>query len=641
MRFCGGPVDDRLADACSLLRHRGPDHWGTWAFQTESFSVSLGAARLAVLDPRAHADQPLHRNGRHHLVYNGELYNFRELREELTDLGERFVTEGDTEVVLTACARWGTDALSRLDGMFALAFFDSQTRSGFLARDPRGIKPLFYAVAGSELFFASELRALTRLGAWRKDVDAGSVLQHLVFGYIDAPATMYRAAWRLAPGQVLSFGPSGISEPRGYFERVEQPFPAYGEADYPAARVAIRRAIGDAVARQRVADVPVGAFLSGGLDSSIVVSHLAEATPGPVHTFCVGYADAGSYDESGFARVAARAFGTHHEEVIMTESDVLAAVPRVLDHLGEPFGDSSIIPSSLISAVARRFVTVALSGDGGDELFGGYWRYLAHQTLASFKSVPAIIRKGVLIPAVSLLAVSRASSLGNRARQFRKMLRAEGAEDALRRHVEWSRILPGDARSLFLDSSLVDRAVQSMLDRSVATPQASVQTIGATLATGRDPLDEILRFDLAHQLPSDMLHKVDLASMMHSLEVRVPLLDSAVVNEALRMPSSFKIHRGLRKRILVDAYRGRLPDEILDRPKQGFEVPVGELLRGPLRGLFHDIVRAESLESFGLINARSVERLFNDHLHYRADYADLLWALLSLCWWQTRRVEPT
>jgi len=625
-------------DALGALNHRGPDHSGFWEFKSDKVSITVGAARLAVLDPRADANQPFHRGGRYHLVYNGEVYNFRELRCELISLGETFATVGDTEVVLAACAKWGVEGLRRLNGMWALAFFDSHEQSGFLARDPMGIKPLMYAVHGRDLVFASEVRALARLGSWRKEVDAGALVQHLVFGYIADPATIYRAAWRLPPGHSLSFGPSGISEARRYDSA-----PASGgqaESDYGDARRLVRRLIGDAVAQQRVSDVPIGAFLSGGLDSSIVVSHLAECTPGPVRTFCVGYCDQQSYDERHYARLVASRFGTRHEEVVLSERDVLDAIPRVLDHMGEPVGDSSIVPTSLVSQAARQFVTVALSGDGGDELFGGYWRYLAHQTLESYLRLPQFLRQGVIEPLHSTLAVSRSSNWGNRARQFRKLIRTN-SNDPMARHAAWSRILSDDAAQLFLDPALVGNAVESMLTRA-RTANVRSRDPGAASARQEtrppdDPLNDILRFDLSHQLSADMLHKVDLASMMHSLEVRVPLLDLAVVEAVALMPSSWKIYRGLRKRILVDAYRGHLPGEILDRPKQGFEVPIGELLRGPLREMFHDTVRKETIESFGLLSFPAVESIYAAHCARRADHADLLWALLSLCWWAKRR----
>jgi asparagine synthase (glutamine-hydrolysing) len=347
------------------------------------------------------------------------------------------------------------------------------------------------------------------------------------------------------------------------------------------------------------------------------------------------------YDESRYARLVANRLGTRHEEIVLTERDVLTAIPRILDHLREPVGDSSIVPTSLVSQVARQLVTVALSGDGGDELFGGYWRYLAHQSLESYLRIPAMIRRGAIEPLVSLLAISRSSSLGNRARQFRKLLRAD-SDNAMARHLAWSRILPDEATSLFRDPSAVEQCLRSMLDRigSIMAPGSMRPNLGHPSNGGQaavaDPLNAILHFDLMCQLPADMLHKVDLASMMHSLEVRVPLLDQAVIAAAAQMPSSWKIHRGLRKRILLDAYRGHLPDEVLDRPKQGFEVPIGEMLRGPLRDLFHDVVRRDVIDSLGILSHPAVQSIYEAHSARRADFADVLWAILSLCWWQSK-----
>ncbi len=625
VRFDGRPIERAFVEsACERLRHRGPDHLGVWVdgARTSGLHVGLGAARLAVLDPRSQAHQPFHREDRFHLVYNGELYNYRELRRELTTADDTFATDGDTEVVLAACARWGVDALRRLDGMWALAFYDARERRGFVARDPVGIKPMLYAADNDELVFASELRALSCLGEWDRTIDPRAVAGHLTFGYIVHPLTIHVGARRLAPGHVLVFDAKGASEPMR-FKELPGGSKKDAPCDYTHSYASLRRRIADAVARQRVADVPIGAFLSGGLDSSIVAYHLAEATPKPIRTFAVGFADQRTYDERHFARLVADRIGSRHEEVVLTQRVVLDAIPGILDHLGEPVGDSSIIPTSLVSRVARRFVTVALSGDGGDELFGGYWRYLAHATLKSYQRIPSLVRTLLIEPLLRTMSSSRSSSIGNRVRQWRKLLRGSDL-DALARHLAWSRILAPEAESLFLDRTIVAECLRE------TSQQAERMTDGSN---HNDPLNRIMAFDLRHQLPGDMLHKVDLASMMHSLEVRVPLLDHAVIEAAASIPSNWKIDRGLRKRILVDAYRGVLPDAVLDRPKQGFEVPVGEFLRGPMREMFHDVVTRTAVASFGLISYPAVETLFTDHFHRRADHADLLWALLSLCWW--------
>jgi asparagine synthase (glutamine-hydrolysing) len=621
------PVDrEPLSRACAAMKHRGPDDTGIWTARSERVAAGLGVVRLAVLDPGPAASQPMHDpTGRYHLAYNGEVYNFRDLRREMSAGGDRFVTDSDTEVVLAAFARWGIDALNRFNGMWALAFYDSLNGTGFLARDRFGIKPLFHCEDAGRLYFASELPALLELGDWDRALDEHALVQHLRFGYIAHPATICRRARRLAPGCYLPFGPSGPSEPKPYYTppiRGE----VIGDDSYKEASGRVRRLLSDAVVRRRVSDVPIGVLLSGGLDSSIVVCHLAAATGQPVKTFAVGHADQPHYDETEYARLVADHFGTDHRELLLTRDDILAALPRVLDHLGEPVGDSSVIPTALICEFAARHVTVALSGDGGDELFGGYWRYLGHEAIRAYHRVPEPIRRLLLEPLFAGMSSSKSSGLGNRVRQYRKLLRG-ATEDPLARHLAWSRILAPEAEDLFLRSAETADCDRRTLERA--------RELTADIESG-DALDRILAFDLRYGLPADMLQKVDLASMMHSLEVRVPFLDPAVVEHALSCPARFKVRGGLRKRILTDAYRGHLPDPVLDRGKMGFEVPMGEHLRGPLRGLFRDVVNRRTIESFALLSYEAVERIYDEHRQRRAEHADLLFALLSLCWWRSR-----
>ncbi len=630
VRFTDRGVEpDVVARMCEALRHRGPDHLGLYVSRRRR--VGLGATRLAVLDPSASAHQPMHRsNGRYHLVYNGEVYNFRDIRRELVGLGESFVTESDTEVVASACAMWGVDALAKFNGMFALAFFDEESECGFIARDRFGIKPLLTVDCDDGLLFASEFSALTLLGSFDRGVDDEALASHLQYGYIAHPRTIYRNVRRLPPGCYLEFSAQRCGEAKRYYALPESA--GADGLDYGEARRAVRRALADAVVRRRVSDVPIGAYLSGGLDSSIIVAHLAEAVGHPVTTFCVGYEGVGRYDESAYARLVAERFGTDHHELKLTEREVVDAIPSILDHLGEPVGDSSIIPTTLISRLARREVTVALSGDGGDELFGGYWRYMGHHSLDTYRRLPRWLRAGLIEPAMARASASKSSGLGNRSRQFRKMLRGGGG-DALTRHVAWSRILAPEAEDLFVDRSLAGTLDRAMVEHA--------QQLTSDVSKG-DPLQQVFAFDVQHQLPADMLQKVDLASMSQSLEVRVPFMDHHVVELAMSLPVSYKVHRGKRKRILVDAYRGILPDEVLDRPKQGFEVPIGEFLRGPLRDMFFDVVSRPTVESFGILSHDAVTRLYDEHLHRRAEHADVLFALLSLCWWKrTENSCPT
>lgn len=637
VRFDGEPIDpDRVRRAVGRLRHRGPDHAGVWS--DSRGATGLGAARLSVIDPSPHAHQPMtDPTGRFAVVFNGAIYNFRDLRTELEALGRTFHTLGDTEVVLQACAEWGTSALRRLDGMWALAFFDSQRSEGFAARDPAGIKPLYYSRDARRLLFASELAALSCLDARGIDerIDSESVVSLLSLGYILGPGTIHASIRNLPPGHAMTWSQSGAMEPRPFVTEAAAPSTP---DDYSVACAELRSRVGNAVCAQRVSDVPLGAFLSGGLDSSIVVKHLAEASGRTIDTFCVGYENVRAYDERAHARLVASRFGTRHHDVVLTERDVLAALPAVLDHLDEPFGDSSILPTALVSQFARRQVTVAMSGDGGDELFGGYWRYLGHAAMNAYRRLPRSFRFLIVEPLLGRMGVSRGGALRGRLRQVKKLLRAD-SDDPLSRHLAWSRILPPSSEDLFRSSSPgVPTATTRLRERLRRRAEELAHQ-------GDDWLAGILRFDMAVPLVDDMLRKVDRASMMHSLEVRVPLLDRRVVEFAMALPTRWKVSRGLRKRILVDAYRGHLPHEILDRPKQGFEVPIGEYLRGPLRGVFHDAVTPSTLTAIhGAggpdIDAAVVARLVQEHASRTGDHADVLFALLSLCWWWRRRATP-
>lgn len=639
--LAGRSVEPEVLDrACETMRHRGPDDSGTWYDTQSSMCVGLAATRLAVIDPTPGGRQPMvWGDGRFVIVFNGLIYNYRELREALIADGATLATQSDTEVALAACAKWGPAAFERFNGMWALAFYDRRERSGFISRDRFGIKPLFWVAHNQRFCFASEMRTLAAMGDWPADLNPAAVVHYVRYGYVAHPDTIYAAVRRLGPATYMPFDASGIGEPVRYYD---VPVRSTGAAvvDPAEARRQVRRALFQSVARRRVADVPIGAFLSGGLDSSIVVAHLAEVTSGPVKTFSVGYAEHAAYDETRFARSVAQRFGTEHYELKVSYDDVIDLLPRMLDHLGEPFFDSSILPTAIVAEFARRHVTVSLSGDGGDELFGGYWRYVAQGWCERYYRLPRRMRSWLIEPIMRTVAVSKSSGLGNRVRQFRKLLRAGGG-DALARHIAWSRILAPEARDVLRfpddegpsptpgkggvpglrcvdgDDAMFDRLLTDTSDCDPA-----------------DPLNRILAFDLQYGLPSDMLHKVDLASMYHSLEVRVPFLDPDVVAVATSLPSSMKVGSFGGKTILKEAYAGILPGEILHRSKQGFEVPIGEFLRGRLREMFLDTVTRPVIESFGMLDYDAVQRVYADHCARRGEHADLLFALLSLCWWR-------
>ncbi len=637
MDFAGRSIERAaMLAAQDSLRHRGPDSAGIHIDQKPGWAVGLASTRLAIIDPSPGGHQPMiTSDGQCALVFNGIIYNYRELGAELRAAGVEFSSQCDSEVVLEACRRWGVDALSRFDGMWALAFVDMNRRCGFLARDSAGIKPLLFAHATDRLFFASEMRALRVFDDWPRDLRSTALIQYLRYGYFPHPETVYKSAYRLSPGTCLKFDESGIhgAQPFTAAATINQP-----QQDRPIADLThqVRRTMLHAVSRRRVADVPIGAFLSGGIDSSIIVAHLAELSGDAIQTFATGWTDQHAYDETRYARLVAKRFGTHHHELITSFDEVLDVLPAMLDHLGEPFFDSSILPTALLARFARKHVTVCLSGDGGDELFGGYWRYQAQRFYESYRRWPRWLRTNVIERWSRSASISKSTMIGNRARQFRKLWRAD-SNDPFIRHLAWSRILAPEAIGIIVDSSqaaLNDDWYVRMFGESTCNGHA-------THANGSDSLNAIMAFDRRYSLPGDMLHKVDLASMRHSLEVRVPFLDADVVKLAASIPSNLKVNEHGGKWILRQAYRGVLPDEILDRPKMGFEVPIGEFLRDQLQPMFNDVVSRSTVESLGILDYDAIRGVYENHCMRRGEHADLLFALLSLCWWRSREKVMT
>jgi asparagine synthase (glutamine-hydrolysing) len=620
--------EDLLRAFCHRLRHRGPDDTGIWTHHGDGFSVGLAHTRLAVIDPTPHGHQPMvDPAGRHAVSYNGELYNFRELQPSIR---APLHTACDTEVVLHACRESGPDALGRFDGMWALAYVDVDTRTGHLSRDPFGIKPLYYARHDGRLLFASELSALRHVPDLPLDIDREALSFYLHLGWIPHPWTIYRAVRKLPPGCRLGFTADGPRPPQRYHTIDRR-----GDSDLTFAEAAreVRARVEAAVERQRIADVPLGAFLSGGLDSSIITACMARAGGAPVQTFSIGYADQPAYDETDYARLVARRFGTGHHHFKLSFSDVLAAVEPLLDHLGEPFADSSLLPTFLVSSQTRRHVTVALSGDGGDELFGGYWRYLGHHYLARYHRVPAPLRQRVIEPVLQRLPAARSSPWLNRLRQARKLV-AGDREDPIERHLAWARAIDEPTAAALVGPRPASETTRTL--RRIYRDAPGEWSRWPVPPYAPDALSHILLADLAVGLPADMLFKVDIASMYHGLEVRVPLLSADLVDFVTSLPIEYRVQGSQTKRVLREAFRDILPPAILDRPKMGFEVPVGEFLRHELRDVYLDLVTPRALADLGL-DAATAARLDREHRDLRHDHSPILWALLVLCGWRDRR----
>jgi asparagine synthase (glutamine-hydrolysing) len=569
-------ADDRIAEAVRCIRHRGPDDEGVF----RSGRAVLGHRRLSIIDTSAAGHQPFtDEGGRYTIVFNGEVFNFQELRAQLEAEGHRFRSRTDTEVVLRLFTVKGEAFLHSLNGFFALAIHDAQEDSLLLARDRFGIKPLWWCQQDGRLLFGSELRALQALGA-RAAVDRLSLWQYFTFHFIPAPWSILQGVHKLEPGHLLRVARRGVEQARWY-DPVEASRAYAGTGD-PVGQ--LRELLGDAVRLRLISDVPIGTFLSGGLDSSIVSALAARHHQG-LRTFSIGYADDPYFDESRHAEAVARHIGSEHTTFRLTRDDLAAAYTDLLAALDEPFADSSALPAYILCRETRRHVTVALSGDGADELFGGYRK---HQAELRYRSPGALERAVIALgPLWRALPRSRNHPIAD---TFRKLHRfaAAASHDAGQR---WLKLASFDA----------DGDAHALLPAAVQDHGSGERQRAMIAALDRMPgLNGFLLADVMTVLPNDMLHKVDLTSMAHGLEVRPPFLDRRVVEFALGLPAGRKFQRGRGKAILHEAFGELLPQATLERRKQGFEVPLRELLLGPLGGLVGELLRKDDVVAAGL-----------------------------------------
>ncbi len=607
-RARGAAPPDQLAAMSATLVHRGPDSDGTFA----EGSVGLAARRLAIID-LATGDQPIaNEDGRITVVQNGELYNYRELRHELERAGHRFSTNGDTEVLVHLYEEHGERFPERLRGMFAVALWDSGRNRLVLARDRYGIKPLYYRESGDELAFASELRALPR-----GEIDLDALEAFLAFNSVPGPLTIFRDVRKLQPGHVLTWE-NGRSELIRYARPA--PVPASDvRGDEEAELVEeLRARLRDSVRAHLVSDVPVGVLLSGGVDSSMLAALAAEEASAPLRTFSIGFEER-SFDELADARLVAERYGTQHRELVL-QPDAALLLPALAEAFDEPFADSSALPTYLVSRLAAEDVKVALSGEGGDELFGGYYTYAADLLAERVGGTARFLR-----PLVERLPSSSArASFDYRAKRFVRAAHLPPLE----RHHGWKEIFSREARA-----ELTGR--RSELDPVDLLRARFAETEGAEL------LARLQDVDLGTYLVDDLLVKTDRASMAHSLEARVPFLDPVVTNFALGLPSRHKV-RGLRKKVLLrKAAAPLVPPELLRRRKRGFSIPAAAWLRGELEPFARDTLSSDTLRRQGFFEPAVVTRLIDDHVAGREDLSRQLWGLLSFTLWHERHVEQT
>ncbi len=622
----GAPVDRRaLAAMTSALVHRGPDAGGLWV----GGAFGLGHRRLSIID-LAGGRQPMRLPERGlTLAYNGEVYNFRELRTRLEQRhGVVFRTRSDTEVLLHLYALRGPEMLEELNGMFAFALVDEPNRTLFLARDRLGQKPLFYFFRDGCLAFASELEALMHAPGFPREIRPQAVHDYLAFQYVPAPDTIYRGVRKLPPAHCLevSYGQERAPEPRRYW-RLRFGAPGKFAGTFAEAADCLRELLTDAVRLRLVSDVALGAFLSGGMDSSITVGLMSRLLERPVETFTIGFPE-GKYDERRFAEAAATAFATHHHCRVVDPRD-FGVIRRLVRRYGEPFSDASMLPTSLLAEFTRSKVTVALSGDGADELFGGYYRYTVMNAARVFDFLPLALRTP-LIRALLRALPPRIEERTWTGRLRRVLELGRSAHPARRYH---------DLISRFSET-LKHRVYGPALADADLAPSWTVLERALAAATAPHPVERIAEVDVHTYLPGDILTKVDIASMAHSLEVRSPFLDPRVVEFAAGLPWEYKQGRGRRKRILRAAFADLAPGEILRRSKMGFGVPLARWFRGEWAGLLREVLLDPAVRRAGWFRPDAVEGLITEHVERRTDHSYALWALLLFELWR-REVHET
>jgi asparagine synthase (glutamine-hydrolysing) len=598
---------------CDAIRHRGPDDEGLLVEE----GVGIGMRRLSIIDLST-GHQPIHNEDRTiWIVFNGEIYNYRELRATLESAGHRFYTNTDTETIVHAYEQWGTAALARLRGMFGLAIWNRRDRSLLVARDRVGIKPIYYAEVAGRLYFGSELKTILRAPDVPRELDPAALDHYLSFLYTPRDGSIFRGIRKLPPGHFLEWRDGTARIERFWEISAEERF-AGSEDD---AKTELHDVLLDAVRSHLVSDVPLGAFLSGGVDSSVVVGLMAKASGGRVKTFSIGF-DEPAFDELDHARTVARHFGTDHHEFVV-KPDALGILDDLVSHFDEPFADASAIPTWYVSQIARQHVTVVLSGDGGDELFGGYDRYVPHPRVLAFdRYSPRALRRVAAIAA-------RALPHGARGKNFLRHV----SRDDQGRYLDAIRFFGSDEKPALL-STEVRRQLTG------ADPELQLARHFARFRHLPWP-SQMMRFDAETYLPEDVLTKVDRMSMAHSIESRVPLLDNEVIRFASSLPASMKIKNGRRKHILKEVAATLLPKAIIDRRKQGFGVPIGVWFRkGGLRELFADTLLSSSAMQRGYFQPAFVRQLVNEHLAGTRDHTLRLWQLVVFERWHRLYAGP-
>ena len=618
VRFDGGPVEASAVVAMrDQMPHRGPDASGLYV--SPGAAAGLGFRRLKIVDLSALANQPLgNEDGTVQVVFNGEIYNFQGLREELIARGHQFRSRSDTEVIVHLYEELGPQCIDRLDGMFAIAIWDDRRQRLVLARDRAGKKPLFYLNTGSRIVFASEVKAFFGRGDLDLSIDPQAIPSYFIYGYVPCPQTFYRGVRQVEPGSVVTVERDGTMSSRTYWslDFPDADAPPRDNYERGAVKEKLRALMTSAVERRLISDVPLGAFLSGGVDSTIIVGVMSQLLDRPVKTFSIGFKDSPGYDETSFARLVANRFKTDHTEFIV-EPGAFDLIDKLVWHHDGPFGDSSAVPTYLVSQLTRQQVTVVLTGDGGDELFAGYLRFYAAQTA---ERIPRALRG-------ALKAVSRGLPTGGSARHLLSRVQRFAAAASLpleARITRWSSLFYDDIEQLLNPEMLRTVAPIDKL-RYLRRFQGSLR--------GRSTLSQILAINFNTYLLDDLLIKADRCTMANSLEARAPFLDTALIEYVAGLPDAMKLSRGHTKVILRETFADLIPPEIQRRGKMGFGIPFGLWFRGALRESLHDHLLSPDAHYRAYLSTDYVHALVKRHDAGGADLGLPLWTLLTFEIW--------
>lgn len=613
------------AAATNALAKRGPDFHNVYLDDW----VGLGHRRLSIIDTSAVAHQPMwDETNRYCIIFNGEIFNYRELKEELVANGITFFSHSDTEVLLKLYIREKEKCLNKLNGFFAFCIYDKQEQSFFVARDRYGVKPLLYVFDEHKFIFASEMKSIIHYGI-EKDVDYTSLYTYLQLNYIPAPNTILKKVKKLLPGQYMKIVSSQLSIDNYYEVPYESQAAKNNSVTYDSAKQKLAHLLEASVQRRLVSDVPLGAFLSGGIDSSVITGLASKHKP-DLHTFSIGFRDEKFFDETEYARLVAKHFQTEHTVFSLTNNNLYEHVHSILDYIDEPFADSSAINVYILSRETRKHATVALSGDGADELLAGYNKHAAFYRILNKGWKENLV--GAFGPIWKAMPQSRNNPLTNKARQLSRF--AEGMKLSSKdRYWKWAGFADeGKALNILSEKSRTSLSLEEY---------RSLKSVIVNTIPEKESINNILLTDINLVLPNDMLTKVDLMSMANGLEVRTPFLDFEVVNFVLSLPDDYKINSSIRKRILQDTFKDLLPQQLYNRPKKGFEVPLLKWFRNEMKSLINDDLLSKKLiEGQGIFNYQEVEKLKKQLFSSSpGDVHARIWGLLVFQWWWKKYIS--